>query len=98
MAKVTFADTQATISVAIGTEFLDLYKRNPMLPLRFGCTQGTCGVCAIEVLSGEDQLCKLTRQERATLQEHHLPAGPVRLACQCAVIGENELIVRSLHR
>lgn len=86
MTKITFLETEMTVSVAAGTELLDLYKRNPLLPLRFGCTQGTCGVCVVEVVEGMELLSPKTRQERKTLEHLGLPSN-CRLACQCAAVG-----------
>ena len=90
MAKVTFVDADITMEVRIGTDFLDLYTRNPLTPLRFGCTHGSCGVCAIEVLEGEENLSPMTRQEKSTLERLKLPKG-CRLACQCAVAGKGPI-------
>lgn len=86
MTKIHFVDSDTTVSVSAGTELLALYRKNPLLPLRFGCTQGTCGVCAIAILEGMELLSPKTQQEIKTL-EMLRAASNCRLACQCAAVG-----------
>lgn len=44
----------------------------------FGCTEGICGTCRVEVLEGEDNLTPLTQEE-----EDMGMNTKERLACQC---------------
>lgn len=73
-----------------GSELLEIKRINPTLPLKFGCTRGQCGVCAVEVVSGSENISKKCPQEEGTLAKKRL--GPNwRLACQCALNGDVEL-------
>jgi len=55
------------------------------LPVPFGCTVGKCGVCRIEVVSGELQ--EASRFEQAVLDGFCCEPG-VRLACQARLAGD----------
>jgi ferredoxin len=48
----------------------------------FGCTEGICGTCRIEVTEGEDNLTELTQEE----QDMNMNTKE-RLACQCKIKG-----------
>lgn len=61
-------------------------------PLRFGCRQGGCGTCVVEVEEGEEHLSPPTQMEKATLKRIRA-ASPCRLACQTAVKGNQSSIV-----
>ena len=47
----------------------------------FGCKQGICGTCKIEVLKGEENLDELNEQEIAMGDRDRTH----RLACQCSI-------------
>ena len=83
MLTITFDRQQHTVSIKAGTDLLSLSYLDATLPLRFGCCQGTCGTCAIKMISGEENLSPKTRQEKETLCR--LKLNSHRLACQCAV-------------
>lgn len=72
--------------VRAGQELLTAYKLNPELPLKFGCCNGDCGTCAIEVIEGYENLSKMGSKEKTTLALKKLDF-PYRLACQCAIQG-----------
>lgn len=57
------------------------------LPIPFSCRAGTCGICAVEVLEGEESLGPKTPIEEATLKRAW-PGKQCRLACQCRVEGD----------
>lgn len=61
-------------------------------PLRFGCRQGGCGTCVVEVEEGEEHLSPPTKEEKATLKRMGA-AAHCRLACQTAVKGNHSSIV-----
>lgn len=88
MPKITFQSNNKKISIAVqgGTELLAVHRRAPELPLKFGCTHGDCGVCAIKIAEGNQNLSHCSRKERETLQKKGLDDS-YRLACQCAVNG-----------
>lgn len=87
MVKITFASQNMTISVSSGSELLQVKQRHPDIPLKFGCTRGDCGVCAVKVWQGRENLTKCSKQELVTLQKKGL-GDDYRLACQCAINGD----------
>jgi ferredoxin len=87
MVKVRFSTADIEIEVAEGTELLHLYQRYPFLPLKFGCRQGECGTCLIDIVSGAHHLTPCSSEEASTLyKKKAMPTG--RLACQCAFTGD----------
>ena len=91
MPQITFKTNNLIFTVPEGIELLKAKKLNPDMPLRFGCTRGNCGVCAIHVLSGNDQLTKMCPKEESTLRQKGCLPGAYRLACQCALNGSIEI-------
>ncbi len=60
----------------------DLVDRAEELGVAFGCQDGRCGSCRIEIVSGMENLTDRTRNELdAGLTEDE----PFRLACQCKI-------------
>lgn len=88
MVKLSFKKEKVSFELLEGIELLQAYKMNPCIPLRFGCCEGNCGVCAIEIAEGENNLSRMTKKERKTLQEKNLLEEGYRLACQCAIKGD----------
>lgn len=86
MPKLLFIETDQLFEIPKGTEFLTAYKIHPDMPLKFGCTQGDCGVCKIHISSGHENLSPLTKQEKQTLKAER--QQNYRLACQCAILGD----------
>ena len=95
MAKVKFLEQNLIVQAPSGTEFQELHKRQPELPLKFGCRGGDCGVCAFRVVEGAHNLTKQSNQEKRTLESKSLDPHSYRLACQCAFNGD---VVISLNR
>lgn len=85
MAKIQFS-SKAVFEIPDEIDLLQAYRLNPAIPLRFGCTQGKCGVCAFHAACGQEHLSPPTNQEKLTLKER-LNEG-YRLACQCAILGD----------
>ncbi|MBN2566734.1 (2Fe-2S)-binding protein [Candidatus Woesearchaeota archaeon] len=52
------------------------------LGVPFGCYEGVCGACRIEIESGMENLSPLTGHE-----EEQGCSGTERLACQCTIAG-----------
>lgn len=48
----------------------------------FACTEGVCGTCVIEIISGQENLSPATQEEEDFLGEG---CCRERLACQCRV-------------
>lgn len=91
MAKVKFLQSGYELSVPSGMDFQELHRKYPHLPLKFGCTRGDCGVCAIRVVEGEENLTKKSAKEETTLKAKGLEGREYRLACQCGFNGDISL-------
>ena len=50
------------------------------LGIPFSCSSGICGMCAIDVIKGEENLSEMTENE-----EDLGMGGGMRLACQCKI-------------
>jgi ferredoxin len=60
------------------------------LSVVFGCRQGRCGSCLVQILEGGESLRAPGEGELRTL--HALDAeSDMRLACQCVVTGDVQL-------
>lgn len=55
--------------------------------LVFGCRQGACGACVIEIKEGEENLSQMREVEMTFLKDIGMYGGTYRLACQCKVLG-----------
>lgn len=86
MPNVKFSQEDRVYTAREGTELSKLPEFYPDIPLKFGCRQGNCGVCAVRVIEGELNLSPKTKQEIATL--NHLQLHNKRLTCQCALKGD----------
>jgi ferredoxin len=51
------------------------------LGVPFSCEQGYCGICAIDILKGEENLSELDEQEKSMGLDRKR-----RLACQCKIM------------
>jgi 2Fe-2S ferredoxin len=62
-----------------------LTKNN--IPVATSCDgEGVCGMCRINIISGEDQLSKKTELEQQFFNNHEFPKS-YRLSCQCKAKG-----------
>ena len=88
--KITFVKDSVVImtqEVPAGCDFQRISTLHPSLPLRFGCRNGDCGVCAMHVMHGMENLTKRTPEEKKTLpRKGH--SEEWRLGCQCCVNGD----------
>ena len=83
MARITFQPNQRTEEVEDGARLIDICDELEV-SLSFGCTEGTCGVCELTVLSGMENLSRLTEEEKDYLLPEDLENG-MRLGCQVKV-------------
>lgn len=66
-------------------EEIEVLDGDPIMPVceeygvPFGCTEGICGTCIIEVVEGKENLSSYTQEENDFLGEEQ----DERLACQC---------------
>jgi len=88
MAKVSINEWEKEVPKE--TTLLTLDKQEPSLPITFSCRAGSCGICAVEVRQGEENLSKPTRIEQETLNRIW-KGRPCRLACQCMIHGDVDL-------
>jgi ferredoxin len=87
LAKIHFLTKQSKYTVPDGSEFLEIEAQNQEIPLKFGCRKGNCGVCAIKIVEGDENLTKKSEHESDTLKRKNLTEN-YRLACQCALNGD----------
>jgi len=83
MARITFQPNQRTEEVEDGARLIDICDELEV-SLSFGCTEGTCGVCELTVVSGMENLSRLTEEEKDYLLPEDLENG-MRLGCQVKV-------------
>lgn len=83
MAKLIFPDDDITIEVEDGSRLQDAIDESGA-DIPFGCREGNCATCMIEVLDGMENLNEHTSQEKVTLLPDELEQN-IRLACQCKV-------------
>lgn len=61
--------------------------------IQFGCREGSCATCMIQVQEGMAFLNPPTEAEKTTLMPDEL-ANSVRLACQCRILGGRISVAR----
>jgi len=83
VAKVFFKTDNVTHEVEDGTPLMDFCEEVDV-SLSFGCTEGTCGVCEVTVLKGQENLSRITEEEKDYLLEEDLVDG-MRLGCQVKI-------------
>lgn len=86
MPTVSFKEKNCSFYIHEGSTLLEAKEKNPNIPLKFGCKRGSCGVCQIKILSGNENLTKQCRNEASCLKQKGLDDN-YRLACQVAVNG-----------
>lgn len=83
MARVEFPEDNLGIDVEDGSRLQDaIDKTGADIP--FGCREGNCATCMIEVIEGMDNLNPPTDNEHVTLMPDELEQS-IRLACQCVI-------------
>ena len=75
MGKLTYVKTKISKDVKDGDKIKNAAEEIGVL---FGCEDGICGTCMIDVVKGEKNLSEITQAEKdLERDEKH------RLACQC---------------
>ena len=77
MAKITNTENGKSAEVKDG-EFIQESAEKVGVP--FGCEEGICGTCMIDIESGEENLSNLTEPEKDLMRDKKH-----RLACQCKI-------------
>lgn len=93
MPKVTFKDDNLTVDAETGANLKEIAQTEGA-SIPFGCEQGICGTCLINVVEGDGNLSDPTDQEKETLEAMGAELGQ-RLACQCQV--EGDVTIESAH-
>ena len=86
MPKIEFRAEGRTVECAPGTPLRDVCDREKAR-VPFGCRNGVCATCEIEVLAGGQNLSPIVEPERDTIASFGIPEGH-RLACQVKVLGD----------
>jgi ferredoxin len=85
-AKVTFTDIDLEVSVPAGVRVIDVSEKVGS-GIIYGCREGDCGTCCMEVVEGHNNLTSPSLIEDKVLRE--MSAGRhQRLACQAQVLGD----------
>ncbi|KKR09353.1 MAG: ferredoxin [Candidatus Peregrinibacteria bacterium GW2011_GWF2_39_17] len=87
MPKVTFKTTGQTVEVPKGKNLREVIQENGW-PIPFGCENGICGTCLVQIVSGKENLEPIQEAEDQTLKAMGQANGDHRLACQCEVMGD----------
>ena len=65
MAKLIFEDDGLNIEVTDGSLVRDAIDSNDA-SIEFGCREGECATCIVEILSGQEFLSQVNDEERAS--------------------------------
>jgi ferredoxin len=85
-AQLTFADIDVTVNVPAGIRVIDVSEKVGS-GIVYGCREGDCGTCMMEVLEGMENLNAPSVLEDKVLREN-MAGKRFRLACQAQVIGD----------
>ncbi len=77
MANLIINDQE--IEIADGEKIVDAIEE---AGVPIGCSNGVCGTCEIDVVSGMENLSEITDEEKDLGME-----GTKRLGCQCSISG-----------
>jgi ferredoxin len=77
MSKIINLKTGKSEELKDGEKIREVIER---LGVPFGCEDGICGTCMIDIIEGEDNLSELTEQEKDLMRDKKH-----RLACQCKI-------------
>ena len=83
MARIHFKTDDVFCKVEDGSSLIDICDETDV-SLSFGCTEGSCGVCELTVLNGNQNLSKVTEEEKNYLLTEDIQAG-MRLGCQLKI-------------
>lgn len=87
MPKVTFQVNGESVEVPAGKPLKEVVKEQGW-PIAFGCEDGVCGTCIIEVKEGKENLAPMEEVEDQTLDMMCMKDGEHRLCCQCKANGD----------
>ncbi len=85
-ARVTFKDINLTVSAPVGTRVIELSEKVGS-GIVYGCREGDCGTCLMQVDEGYENLSEPSEVERSLLKEHFATRSQ-RMACQAQILGD----------
>lgn len=85
MARIIFEEDGIDIEVEDGSLIQDAIAKAGAA-IEFGCREGECATCIVEILEGMENLPPVNENEEVTLMEDELERG-TRLACQLKING-----------
>jgi ferredoxin len=84
--KITFEDIEQTVNVPAGTRVIEVSEKIGA-GIIYGCREGDCGTCIMEVTEGWNNLTTPSVLEEKVLKEN-MAGRHNRLACQAQIIGD----------
>jgi ferredoxin len=84
--KITFEDIDQSVSVPAGTRVIEVSEKIGA-GIIYGCREGDCGTCIMEVTEGWNNLTTPSVLEEKVLKEN-MAGRHNRLACQAQIIGD----------
>ncbi|MCB1756744.1 MAG: 2Fe-2S iron-sulfur cluster binding domain-containing protein [Gammaproteobacteria bacterium] len=85
-ASIKFEDIDQTVSVPAGTRVIEVSEKIGA-GIIYGCREGDCGTCMMEVTEGWNNLTTPSVLEEKVLKEN-MAARHNRLACQAQILGD----------
>jgi len=85
-AKLTFEDIGQTVNVPAGVRVIEISEKVGS-GIIYGCREGDCGTCIMEVTEGWNNLTEPSVLEQKVLKEN-MAGRHHRLACQAQVLGD----------
>ncbi len=85
-ASITFEDIEQTVSVPAGTRVIEVSEKVGA-GIIYGCREGDCGTCMMEVTEGWNNLTEPSVLEEKVLKEN-MAGRHYRLACQAQILGD----------
>jgi ferredoxin len=85
-AKLTFEDIGQTVNVPAGVRVIEISEKVGS-GIIYGCREGDCGTCIMEVTDGWNNLTEPSVLEQKVLKEN-MAGRHHRLACQAQVLGD----------
>lgn len=92
MAKVTFKNVGEEEDVKKDDKLMDI-TQDAGWPIAYGCEDGLCGTCVVRVAEGEEHMEAAEDREKQTLDIMGLAEGGFRLACQCKMKGDGDVVI-----
>lgn len=84
--KITFDDIEQTVNVPAGTRVIEVSEKIGA-GIIYGCREGDCGTCIMEVTEGWNNLTTPSVLEEKVLKEN-MAGRHNRLACQAQILGD----------